>query len=289
MGELIIINQEIIMSISVNTNVNSLLAQDYLTNNQNGLSQALNRLSSGLRINDAKDDAAGLAVAQIMQENSTAYRQGSRNGNDGISLIQTAQSAMNDTLSILQRMREIADQGANGTYSTTDLSNLNTEFQALDNEVNRVANSVNFNGISLLNNSTGSLSIQVGTGNTSNDRLTLTLTNATTGSAGLNIASLDVTSNGNAQSALDTLNTAIQTVTTGLAQLGANESNLQAAVAGNDMVATDLESAKSRIMDADFAAESGNLAKFNILNQSNIAMLSQANSTPGMVMKLLQG
>jgi flagellin len=196
---------------------------------------------------------------------------------------------MNDTLSILQRMREIADQGANGTYSTTDLSNLNTEFQALDNEVNRVANSVNFNGISLLNNSTGSLSIQVGTGNTSNDRLTLTLTNATTGSAGLNIASLDVTSNGNAQSALDTLNTAIQTVTTGLAQLGANESNLQAAVAGNDMVATDLESAKSRIMDADFAAESGNLAKFNILNQSNIAMLSQANSTPGMVMKLLQG
>src|SRR5471030_436150 len=97
-----------IMSITINTNVNSLLAQDYLTNNQSGLSQALNRLSSGLRINDAKDDAAGLAVAQIMQENATAYRQGSRNGNDGISLIQTAQSAMTDTMNILQRMREIA-------------------------------------------------------------------------------------------------------------------------------------------------------------------------------------
>ena len=140
------------MSLTINTNVNSLLAQDYLTNNQSGLSQALNRLSSGLRINDAKDDAAGLAVAQIMQENATAYRQGSRNGNDGISLIQTAQSAMTDTMNILQRMREIADQGANGTYSTSDLANLNTEFQALNGEINRVANDVSFNGISLLNN-----------------------------------------------------------------------------------------------------------------------------------------
>lgn len=277
------------MSIAINTNVNSLLAQNYLTSNQEGLSQALNRLSSGLRINNAKDDAAGLAIAQGMQEFSNAYRQGSRNGNDGVSLIQTAQSAMTGALNILQRMRELASEGASGTYSTTDLSNLNTEFSALNNEINRVATNTTFNGISLLNNSTGSLSIQVGTGNTSNDRLTITLTNTTTGSAGLNIAGASVSSNANAQSALATLNTAITTVTTGLAQLGANEANLEAAVNGNDSVATDLESAKSRIMDADFAVESGNLAKFNILNQANVAMLSQANSSPQMVLQLLKG
>jgi flagellin len=277
------------MAIAINTNVNSLLAQDYLTGNQAGLSQALNRLSSGLRINDAKDDAAGLAVAEIMQENSTALRQGSRNGNDGISLVQTAQSAMTDTLNILQRMRELADQGSSGTYSSTDLGNLNTEFQSLDNEINRVANSVSFNGISLLNNSTGSLSIQVGTGNTTNDRLTILLTNTTTGSAGLNISSLDVLTNADAQAALGTLDTAIQTVTTGLAQFGASESNLSVAVSGNDSQATDLESAKSRIMDADFAVESSNLAKFNILNQSNVAMLSQANASPALVLQLLKG
>ena len=276
------------MSIAINTNVNSLLAQDYLTSNQSGLSQALNRLSSGHRINDAKDDAAGLAVAQIMQENSTALRQGSRNANDGISLVQTAQSAMNDTVNILQRMRELADQGANSVYSTADLTNLNAEFQDLNKEVNRVASSVNFNGISLLNNSTGSLSIQVGTSNTSNDSLSISLTNTTTGSSGLNIASLSVTSTSNASSALATLDTAIQAVTTGLAKLGAGEANLQAAVEGNDAIATDLESAKSRIMDTDFAAESGNLAKFNILNQSNVAMLSQANSSPQLVLQLLR-
>ena len=277
------------MSIAINTNVNSLLAQDYLTDNQSGLSQALNRLSSGLRINDAKDDAAGLAVAQIMQENSTALRQGSRNGNDGISLIQTAQSAMTDSLNILQRMRELADQGSSGTYSSTDLANLDTEFQALNNEINRVANSVNFNGISLLDNSTGSVSIQVGTGNTANDSLTINLTNTTTGSLGINIASLDVLTNADAKTALGTLDTAIQTVTTGLAEFGASESNLGVAVSGNDSFATDLESAKSRILDADFAAESGNLAKFNILNQSNVAMLAQANSSPGLVLQLLKG
>ena len=277
------------MSIAINTNVNSLLAQNYLTNNQAGLSQALNRLSSGLRINDAKDDAAGLAISQGMQEFSNAYRQGSRNGNDGISLIQTAQSAMTDVMNLLQRMRELASEASSGTYSSTDLTNLNTEFSALNGEINRVASNTTFNGISLLSNSTGSLTIQVGTGNTSNDRLTITLTNATTGSSGLNIASASVSSNSNAQSALDTLNTAITAVTTGLAQLGANEANLEAAVSGNDGIAADMDAAKSRIMDADFAKESGNLAKFNILNQANVAMLSQANSSPQMVLQLLKG
>ena len=277
------------MSIAINTNVNSLLAQNYLSANQSGLSQALNRLSSGLRINNAQDDAAGLAIAQGMQESSMALRQGSRNGNDGVSLLQTGQSALTDTLNLLQRMRELASQASSGTYSTSDLTNLNTEFSALNNEINRVASNTTFNGISLTNNSTGSLAIQVGSGNTSNDRLSITLTNTTTGTAGLSTSGLSVSSNSGAQGALDTLATAIQTVTTALAGFGASEANLQAAITGNDSIATDLDSAKSRIMDADFASESGNLAKFNILNQANVSMLSQANSSPQMVLKLLQG
>jgi flagellin len=173
-------------------------------------------------------------------------------------------------------------------YSTADLTNLDAEFQKLNTEVERVASTVNFNGISLLNNSTGSLSIQVGTSNTSNDSLSITLTNTTTGSSGLSIASLVLTSNSSAKTALGTLDTAIQDVTTGLAKLGASESNLEAAVKGNDSIATDLENAKSRIMDTDFAAESGNMAKYNILNQSNIAALSQANSSPQLVLQLLR-
>lgn len=275
------------MTITVNTNVNSLLAQQSLGSNQSGLSQALNRLSSGLRINSAKDDAAGLAIAQHMQESSGALRQGARNGNDGVSLIQTAQSAMNGTMNLLQRMREISSQASSGTYSTTDLGNLDKEFQALKGEVGRIAAVTSFNGISLLSNSTGSLSIQVGDGNTSNDRLTVTLTQTDTTTLGINADS--VTSNANAQTAMDNLSAAIGQISVGLAQLGANERNLDAAVSNNNSLATNLDNAKSRIMDADFAVESGNLAKFNILSQSSMAMLAQANSSPQMVLQLLRG
>lgn len=275
------------MSIVVNTNISSLLAQQYLTGNQQGLAQSLQRLSSGLRINDAEDDAAGLAVAQHMLESSTAYRQGSRNANDGISLVQTAQSAMQVTLSNLQRMREIANEATNGTLGTTDLANLDKEFQLLKNEVQRVSQVTTFNGISLLANATGSINIHVGENNTANDSLSITLTKTDTTTLG--IASDNITTNGNAGTALNDLNTAIGDITTGLAQLGANERNLQAAISNNDAHATDIDEARSRILDADFAAESSNLAKFQILNQSNMAMLSQANSVPGMVLQLLKG
>ncbi len=275
------------MSIVVNTNISSLLAQQYLTGNQQGLAQSLQRLSSGLRINDAEDDAAGLAVAQHMLESSTAYRQGSRNANDGISLVQTAQSAMQVTLSNLQRMREIANEATNGTLGTTDLGNLDKEFQLLKNEVQRVSQVTTFNGISLLANATGSIGIHVGENNTANDSLSITLTKADATTLGIN--GDNITTNANAGTALTDLDTAIGDITTGLAQLGANERNLQAAISNNDAHATDIDEARSRILDADFAAESSNLAKFQILNQSNMAMLSQANSVPGMVLQLLKG
>jgi flagellin len=275
------------MPISVNTNVNALLAQQYLTENQQGLAKAMQRLSSGLRINEAADDPAGLAIVTSMTTSASALRQASRNANDGISLIQTAQGAMSNINNLLTQMTTLAVQGSSGTYSSTQLTDLNKNFTALLTEINRVASVTTFNGVALLNNS-NTVTIQVGGGNTANDRLSITLANMTTGSTGLNISGLTVDTSANAQAALSALS-GITAVTSALASFGANQVNLQAAYSSNNSTATNLESAKSRIADADFTVESSNLAKYNILNQSNVAMLAQANSTPQLVLQLLRG
>ncbi|RDI39950.1 flagellin N-terminal helical domain-containing protein [Aquicella lusitana] len=276
------------MAIVINTNVSALLAQNYLTSNQAGLTKAMQRLSSGLRINNAADDPAGMAIAVSMGQTSSSLSQGAQNGLNGVSLVQTAQSAMNNISNILQQMSTLASQAATGTYSSTQLGNLNTTFQALLDEIERVAQSTQFNGIDLLNGTTSSITIQVGANNTSNDRLTITLEELTTGSSGLNIASLDISTNSGAQTAIDTLQTAVSSVTTALAQVGANEVNLTAAVSNNNALVASLDAAKSRVQDADYASESSMLAKFNILTQSNIAMLAQANALPGMALQLLR-
>lgn len=272
------------MALTINTNISSLFAQQHLANNSQRLSETLTRLSSGLRINSASDDPAGLAIAQNMQETINGLRQGSRNGNDGVSLVQTAQGGMTQIMNDLQRMREIASQAANGTYQSTDLSNLDAEYQKLMTEIDRVTSVSTFNGTAVL--SGGSISIQIGANNTSNDVLSISLTG--TASTTLGISGGDVTTNAHASTALGKLDTAIQSITTGLATLGAAEANLQAAISSNDTFAANLQNAQSRIMDADFAEESSNLAKFNILNQSNVAMLAQANSVPSLVLQLLR-
>jgi len=276
------------MAIVVNTNVSSLLAQNYLNNNQAGLTKAIQRLSSGLRINSAADDPAGLAIAVSMTATSAALSQGAQNGLNGISLVQTAQAAMGNIANVLTKMSTLASQASSGTYSSTQLNNLNETFGKLLSEINRVAQSTQFNGINLLNGANGSISIQIGSNNTADDRLTITLTDLGTGSSALDISDLVISDNSSAQDAVDALKTALDTVTTALATVGANEVNLDAAVANNLAIAAQLDSAKSRVQDADFAAESSNLAKFNILTQSNIAMLSQANMLPQMALSLIK-
>lgn len=273
------------MAITINTNISALTAQQNLNRVQSKLDTTLNRLSSGLRVNSAKDDAAGLAIAQGMSARIRGLTQGSRNGNDGISLIQTAESGMNQTLALLQRMRELATQGSTGTYQAADLTNLDTEFQSLKNEIDRVVATSDFNGISVLTG--GTVSIQVGSQNTANDRLSVTLTAADTTTLAINASS--VTSNANAQTALTALDAAVTTITTGLATLGANQANLEAAVSGGEDRINRLEGARSRIMDTDYAAESSRLAQYQILQQSGAAMLSQANSSGQIVLRLLQG
>lgn len=273
------------MAITINTNISSLMAQQSLGKTQDQLAQAINRLATGSRINTAKDNAAGLAIAEGMNAQVRGTRQGSRNGNDGISLIQTAEGGLNQTLSLLQRMRELASQASTGTYTSTDLANLDTEYQSLMTEIDRVAATVDFNGTKLMN-AAATISVQVGANNTANDRIDISLID--TSSATLAVTG-DVTSNANAQAALDLLDDAITTVTTGLAGLGASHSKIEAAVGGNMDRVTNLEAARSRIVDTDFAEESAKLAQLQILQQSGAAMLSQANSSGQVVLKLLQG
>lgn len=273
------------MAITVNTNTTSLQAQLSLSKTQDQLSQTINRLATGHRINSAKDDAAGLAVAEGMTSQIRGLRVGGQNGNNGISLIQTAQSGMTQTLNLMQRMRELASQASTGTYVTNDLANMDTEYQSLLTEIDRVAQVTDFNGTKLMNANT-SISIQVGANNTANDRISIALIDATSATLGV---TGDITSNANAQAALDLLTTAINTVTTGLASLGASQSKIEAAVNNNADRVTDLEASRSRIMDTDFAEESSKLAQLQILQQSGAAMLSQANSSSQIVLKLLQG
>jgi flagellin len=274
------------MAIVINTNVNALMAQNYLTANQAGLGQAMQRLASGIRINNAADDPAGLAIAASMSQNAAELFQGAQNGNTGISLLQTAEAAMNNIQNVITQMSQIASQAANGVNSSSQLGNLNTQFQKLLTEINRVANNTTFNGINLLSGATSSVTIQVGTGSGSYDTLSIALSNMTTGSAGLDIATLEVSDASGASAALTALND-LTSVTTGLATLGAGQTNLTAAVAVDNALAASLNSAKSRVQDTDYSAETSNLAKYQVLSQANIAMLAQANSVPQMVLKLL--
>lgn len=279
--------KEINMALVINTNVSSLFAQQYLAQNQQHLSNTLQRLSSGKRINNASDDPAGLAIASTMLANINGLNVGSRNGQDGVNLVATASGTMQVVLNDLQTMNQLAVQAANGTNGSQDRANLDAQYQALLSEIGRLSNSTNFNGVSLL--SGGSINIQIGSGNTSNDQLSITLTDVSTGSAGLNITGTDLTSETNASAAIGSLNAAIATITTGLATLGADSANLLAAIQNNNTYATNLTAAQSSIMDADYAAESANMAKYTILSQSDVAMLAQANSAPSLVLQLLRG
>jgi flagellin len=276
------------MALTINTNINALNAQTNLSRTQAGLSQAINRLSSGLRVNTAKDDAAGLAIAKSIEMDVRALRQGERNANDGVSLLQTAQSGLLEVSSLLTRMRELAVQSANGTLGTSERANLNAEYGQLLSEVDRIANSTTFNGVQLINGSgPATNSIQVGPDAGGNNVISFDLSAIDANASSLTINGTAVATVTNANSAISALDTAIGNLTTDLATLGANESRLTSAISNNRSRADNLEAAKSRIVDADFAAETSNLSKFNILQQAGVSVLAQANAIPQSVLSLL--
>ncbi|MGZ3429566.1 MAG: flagellin N-terminal helical domain-containing protein [Caldimonas sp.] len=267
------------MSLTINTNINSLNAQRNLSTSQNSLATSMERLSSGLRVNSAKDDAAGLAIADRMNAQIRGTNVAIRNANDGISLAQTAEGALATVTDALQRMRELAVQAQNGTNGTSDRANLDTEYQALSAEITRIAAQTKFNGTAIIGAGAGAQVFQVGANN--GDTLTITTTAVTTVAG-------DLTTSGNASTAVAALDTKLDAITTNRATYGAAISRFGMAISNLGITSENQTAARGRIMDADFASETANLSRAQILQQAGTAMVAQANSQPQGVLALLR-
>ena len=264
---------------TINTNVVSLNAQRNLSTSATSLATSMQRLSSGLRVNSAKDDAAGLAIADRMNAQIRGANVAIRNANDGISLAQTAEGALATVTDALQRMRELAVQAQNGSNGTGDRANLDAEYQQLSAEVTRIATQTKFNGRDILNGAAGAQTFQVGANN--GDTLSITTTAVTTVAGNL-------TSAANASTALAAIDLKLDSITTDRAAYGAAMSRMSFAISSLQISSENQSAARGRIMDADFASETANLSRAQILQQAGGAMVAQANQLPQQVMALLR-
>jgi flagellin len=270
------------MGLRVNTNLFSLNASRNLSNVSARLGGNFSRLSSGLRIATAADDAAGLGISERMRAQIRSLQQAGRNANDGISLAQTAEGSLNELNGNLVRMRELAIQASNGTLNTGDRAVIDAEFQALVTEIDRVANQTTFNGVQLLDGSTTTLSIQVGS--ESGETIDVTFEDVTASTLAVDTDVTDVT---NAQAALDLIDTAIDTVSGLRGDLGAAQNRIQSTVRSIANVVENLSGAESRIRDVDVAVETADLTRNSILQQAAVSVLAQANVQPQLALSLL--
>jgi len=275
------------MALSVNTNLFSLNAQRNVASTQSTLGSAMQRLSSGMRVNSAKDDAAGLAIAERMNAQVKGMNVAIRNANDAISLSATAEGALSKVTESLQRMRELAVQSANGSVNDGDRGNLDAEFQQLGAEVTRVLESTKFNGKAILGDDAGTLTFQVGASST--DTIDIKTTDMTSNTDVTAVTGGSITSSANATSAMDKIDTALDTVSQERANYGAYQNRFESVIGNLQVAAENQASARGRIMDADFAAETANLSRGQILQQAGMAMLTQANAMPQQVLALLRG
>lgn len=280
------------MAMVVNTNLPSLNAQRNLTGSSQQLALSLQRLSSGLRINSAKDDAAGLAVAEgissLVRGNTVAVR----NANDGISVGQTAEGALGQISNNLQRIREIAVQSANGSISDTQRGNLQKEVDQLTQEISRITQTTNFNGQVLLS-AAQTLTFQIGASGTTDNQVTISTADLTTLSAGYAAdltatGTIDVSNSANASAWLSAIDESISTITTQRATFGGVQNRFEAVISNLSNYNENLTAAKSRIMDTDYAAETANLTRNQILQQAGTAILAQANQLPQSALQLLK-
>lgn len=271
---------------TINTNLSSLNAQRNLTKSSNELSTSMQRLSSGLRVNSAKDDAAGMSIATKMDSQIRGMSQASRNANDGISMIQTADGALSNISDALQRMRELAVQGANDTNGADEWSNINTEISALNTEIGRIASDTKFNGTSLLTNTAVTKSIQVGAD--SGQKIEVSF-GSNTAYAGLSAASISITDASTASAAISAIDDALKALNTERSSLGTAQNRMGYAISNLATSVENQSAAKSRITDTDYASETSKLSRSQILQQAGTAMLAQANSAPNSVMSLLRG
>ena len=267
------------MAQTINTNVSSLTAQRNLSQSQGSLMTSMQRLSSGLRVNNAKDDAAGLAIADRMNAQIKGINVAIRNANDGISLAQTAEGALSTVTDVLQRMRELAVQAQNGSNGTSDRANLDTEYQELSAEITRIAAQTKFNGTAIVGASAGAQTFQVGANN--GDTLTITTATVTTVAGSL-------TTSANASTALAAIDSQLDVITTNRATYGAAINRFQFAISNLQITGENQSASRGRIMDADFATETANLSRAQVLQQAGTAMVAQANQLPQQVMQLLR-
>ncbi|MEC4684754.1 MAG: flagellin [Nitrospirota bacterium] len=280
------------MALVINTNIASLVAQRNLAVNNSALSKSVQRLSSGLRINSAADDAAGLSISEKLTAQIRSIAVAVRNSQDGVSLSQVAEGGLTEIGSILTRMRELAEQSSNGTLGTSERSALDNEYSQLISEIDRISNVTEFNGIKLLDGSQSStgVTLQVGFQNTANDRINFFSGVAATDTANLGItgAFATISSAGNAQSALTQIDAAISTVALRRGTLGAIQNRLDSTVSNLRVASENLTAANSRIRDADFAYETAQFTKNQILVQAATSILAQANVLPQNALQLLR-
>jgi flagellin len=270
----------------VNTNMYSLNAQRNLSASQSSLASAMQRLSSGLRVNSAKDDSAGLAIAERMNAQVRGMNVAIRNANDAISLSQTAEGALSKVGDMFQRMRELAVQSANGTNNTEDQASLDAEFQQLGAEVDRVLTNTKFNGLAIVGADAGTLTFQVGADST--DTIDITTVDLSADADITAVTGTDITDATNASAAIDLIDTALSTLNAERANYGAYQNRFESVIGNLQIGAENQSAARGRIMDADFASETAALSRGQILQQAGTAMLAQANAVPQSVMSLLR-
>lgn len=271
----------------INTNIQSLNAQRNLNSSQNTLSVSLQRLSSGLRVNSAKDDAAGLAISERMNSQIRGMNVAIRNTNDGISLAQTAEGALGAVTNMLQRMRELAVQSTNVTNTANDRTSLNNEFQELGAEITRTIATAQFNGLKILAGDSGAQAFQVGAN--SGETVTITTEDMSGNGDVTAVTGTDVSSVGTADAAIGLIDTALNTVNAERSLYGAAQTRFETIVSTLTLSSENTSAARSRIIDADFASETANLTRAQILQQAGVAMLAQANALPNNVLTLLRG
>ena len=275
------------MGLRVNSNIASLNAQRSLSTTTDRLQANYRRLSTGLRISTASDDAAGLAISERFRAQIRSTNQAIRNAQDGISLTQTGEGALNEVSSILIRMRELSIQASNGTVSDADRATLNQEFGDLINEIDRIAQSTTFNGVKLLDGTGSTLTFQVGTGTTTGID-TIQLSTSDTLALTLGLSVLDIGSGGTPTTAVSQLDDAINAVSRVRGQFGAAQNRLSTTIANLQIQSENLSAAESRIRDVDVAVETSALTRNSILQQAAISILAQANTQPQAALTLLQ-
>ena len=275
------------MALTVRTNLAALRSINRLNNTQNSLSGSLERISSGLRVNKAADDAAGLAVSSRMQADNVSLRQAMRNANDGVSLVQTAEGTLGEITNILSRMRELSIQSSNGTYSASDRQLIDKEFILMKNEIRRIASNSTFNGISLLAGRTGAVTLQIGIDNLTTDQISIQMSAISASQGALAITTLSVSTSAGALAAIASIDAAINTVNTARAELGATQNRLESALSEASTYSENLSASYSQIMDLDYASESSNMTRLQIMQQAGVAALGQAKAISQSVVSLL--